>query len=67
MSFVSRVADGKIRIPRGVNLSADARVRVGILREETLATQLRGVIGSLEGLPPDFAARPDHYVRGACR
>jgi len=37
------------------------------LREETLATQLRGVIGSLEGLPPDFAARHDHYVRGACR
>jgi hypothetical protein len=64
MSFVSKVTDGKIEIPPGVNLSEGAPVRVEPLKEETLATRLKAVIGSLEGLPSDFAAQHDHYVHG---
>jgi len=64
MSFVSKVTDGKIQIPPGVNLPEGAPVRVEPLREETLATRLKAVIGSVEGLPPDFTAQHDHYLHG---
>jgi len=64
MSFVSKVTDGKIQIPPGINLSEGTSVRVEPLPEETLATRLKGVIGSLEGLPSDFAAQHDHYIHG---
>jgi hypothetical protein len=64
MSFVSEVKDGKINIPPRVNLPEAASVRVEPLRAETLATRLKAVIGSAEGLPPDFAAQHDHYLYG---
>jgi len=64
MSFFSKVTDGKIHIPPGVNLPEGAWLRVEILKEETLATRLKAVIGSVEGLPPDFAAQHNHYLHG---
>jgi hypothetical protein len=67
MSFISRATVGKIHTPQGVNLPEGAFVRVAILKEETLATRLKAVIGSLEGLPPDFAAQHDHYIRGTSK
>jgi hypothetical protein len=34
------------------------------VQEETLAKRLKNVIGSVEGLPPDFAENHDHYIHG---
>jgi hypothetical protein len=64
VGFVSKVTNGKINIPPGVNLPEGAYVRVEPLKEETLAKRLKPVIGSVEGLPRDFAAQHDHYLHG---
>lgn len=64
MSFVGKVTKGAIVIPPGVNLPEGAPVRVEPLKEETLAKRLKSVIGSVQGLPPDFADNHDHYIHG---
>jgi hypothetical protein len=64
MSFVSKVINGAIVIPPGVNLPEGASVCVEPLKEETLASRLKNVIGSVQGLPPDFAEHHDHYIHG---
>jgi len=64
MSFVSKVANGKIDIPSDVEIREGTAVRAEPVREETLAKRLQGVIGSVEGLPPDFAENHDHYIHG---
>jgi hypothetical protein len=64
MSFVSKVTNGTIVIPPGIKIPEGTAVRVEPLREETLAKRLKNVIGSVEGLPPDFAEHHDHYIHG---
>lgn len=64
MSFVSKVTDGTIVIPAGIKIPEGTPVRVEPLPEETLAKRLKNVIGSVEGLPPDFAEHHDHYIHG---
>ena len=64
MSFVSKVANGRIDIPSGVRLPEGTAVRVEPVREETLAQRLQSIIGSVEGLPPDFAENHDRYIHG---
>lgn len=64
MSFVGKVTKGAIVIPPGVNLPEGAPVRVEPLKEETLAKRLKSVMGSVQGLPPDFAEHHDHYIHG---
>ena len=64
MSFVSKVANGKIDIPSDVELPDGTPVRVEPVKEETLAKRLQSVIGSVEGLPPDFAENHDRYIHG---
>ena len=64
MSFVSKVTNGTIVIPSGIKIPEGTPVRVEPLPEETLAKRLRSVIGSVEGLPLDFAEQHDHYIHG---
>lgn len=64
MSFVGKVSKGAVVIPPGVNLPEGTPVRIEPVREETLAKRLKDVIGSVEGLPPDFAENHDHYIHG---
>jgi hypothetical protein len=64
MSFVSKVTNGKIDIPPGIDLPEGASVRVEPLKENTPATRLTGIIGSVEGLPRDFSAQHDYYLHG---
>jgi hypothetical protein len=64
VSFVSKVTDGAIEVPPGVHLPDGTPVRVEPLREESLAKRLKDVIGSVEGLPADFAEHHDHYIHG---
>jgi hypothetical protein len=64
MSYMGKVAKGKIVLPLGVNLPEGTPVRVEPVPRETLAKRLKKVIGSVEGLPPDFAENHDHYIHG---
>jgi hypothetical protein len=64
MSFVSKVNKGSIAVPPGVDLPEGAPVRVEPLKEKTLAERLKSVIGSVDGLPRDFAEHHDHYLHG---
>lgn len=64
MSFVSKVAAGKINIPTDVKLPEGSPVRVEPEIDEPLAKRLQGVIGSVDGLPPGFAENHDGYIRG---
>ncbi len=64
MSFVSKVTNGTIVLPPGVNLPEGTPVRVEPIQEETLAKRLKTVIGSVEGLPADFAEHHNHYIHG---
>ena len=62
MSFISKVTRGAIEIPPGVEIPDGTPVRVDPLPEESLAKRLKDVIGSVSGLPPDFAQQHDHYI-----
>ncbi len=62
MRFVTKVTNGVIVIPSGIKISEGTSVRVEPLPEETLAKRLKHLIGSVDGLPPDFAEHHDHYV-----
>ena len=64
MSFISKVTGGAIEIPPGVEIPDGTPVRVEPLPEESLAMRLKDVIGSVQGLPPDFAQHHDHYIHG---
>ncbi len=67
MSFTGKVTNGAVVLPPGVNLPEGTAVRVEPVQEETLAKRLKNVIGSVEGLPPDFAENHDHYIHGKPR
>ena len=64
MSFISKVNGGAIEVPPGVNIPDGTPVRVEPLPEQSLAARLKEVIGSISGLPPDFAQHHDHYILG---
>ena len=64
VSFVSKVTDGAIEVPPGVDIADGTPVRVEPLHEESLAKRLKDVVGSVEGLPQDFAQHHDHYIHG---
>ncbi len=64
MSFVGKVTNGTIVIPSDVKLPEGTVVRVEPLGDETLAQRLKDVIGTVEGLPADFAQNHDHYIHG---
>lgn len=64
MSYVGKVVKGAVVLPPEVNLPEGASVRVEPLPEETLAKRLKDLIGSVEGLPSDFAEHHDHYTHG---
>ncbi len=64
MSFISKVTRGAIEVPPGVDIPEGTPVRVEPLQHNSLAKRLHKVIGSVEGLPPDFAQNHDHYIHG---
>ncbi len=64
MSFISKVTHGAIEVPPGVNVPDGTPVRVEPLPEQSLAKRLKDVIGSVSGLPPDFAQNHDQYIHG---
>jgi hypothetical protein len=64
MSYVGKVIKGNVIVPAGVNLPEGTAVRIEPLQQETLAKRLKDVIGSVEGLPSDFAENHDRYIHG---
>lgn len=64
MSYIGKVKKGTVVLPPGVNLPEGTPVRLEPVQEETLAKRLKNVIGSVEGLPPDFAENHDRYIHG---
>jgi hypothetical protein len=64
VSFISKVTDGAIEVPPGVDIPDGTPVRVEPIHEEPLAKRLKDVIGCVEGMPPDFAQQHDHYIHG---
>ena len=64
MSYVGKVIKGTVILPPGTDLPEGTPVRVEPLREEPLAKRLKKVIGSVEGLPSDFAENHDAYIHG---
>jgi hypothetical protein len=65
MSYIyGKVKNGTVVFPPDVNLPEGTPVRVESLEEVSLADRLKDVIGSIEGLPPDFAENHDHYIHG---
>lgn len=64
MSYVGKVTKGTVILPPGTDLPEGTAVRVEPLRDESLAKRLMRVIGSVEGLPSDFAENHDFYIHG---
>ena len=64
MSFISKVTHRTIELPPGVDIPEGTPVRVEPLPVQSLADRLKDVIGSVSGLPPDFAHNHDHYIHG---
>ncbi|MBZ5514762.1 MAG: hypothetical protein LAN62_07940 [Acidobacteriia bacterium] len=64
MSYMGKVTKGTVVLPPGVTLPEGTAVRIEPVKEEPLAKRLKHVIGSVEGLPPDFAENHDHYIHG---
>ena len=64
MSYVGKVRKGTVILPPGIDLPEGSAVRIEPVQEETLAKRLKKVIGSIEGLPSDFAENHDHYIHG---
>jgi len=64
MSYIGKVAKGTVVLPPGVNLPEGTPVGVEPVPQETLAKRLKNVIGSIEGLPADFAENQHHYIHG---
>jgi hypothetical protein len=64
MSYIGKVAKGNVVLPPGVKLPEGTPVRVEPVPQEPLAKRLKNVIGSVEGLPRDFAANHDYYIHG---
>ena len=67
MSYVGKIAKGAVVLPTGVKLPEGLPVRVEPVTEETLAKRHKNVIGSVEGMPPDFAENHDHYIHGTSK
>ena len=64
MSYIGKIEKGNVVLPPEIKLPEGTPVRVEPVPPETLAKRLQGVIGTIEGLPPDFAANHDHYIHG---
>ena len=67
MTYKGHVKNGLVVLDDPVKLPDGAEVRVEVLQPRsgpTLADRLRGVIGSVKGLPRDLARNHDHYLHG---
>lgn len=64
------VFDGNVPLPDGTIVTVEA-VSVSQRSENSdgssLVERLRGVVGSIDDLPADFAAQHDHYIHGTPR
>jgi hypothetical protein len=71
MSITAVVENNTIKLPPGVDVPDGTKAEV-ILKTEEPAGQAPGsffesiedLIGSVDGLPEDFAAEHDHYIHG---
>ena len=76
MTYRGEVRNGAIVLDEPVSLPEGARVEVHLVgerdegsqeptRRRTWAERFGPLIGSIRGLPPDFAENLDHYLYGA--
>ncbi|MGA3327042.1 MAG: hypothetical protein ABSF45_21465 [Terriglobia bacterium] len=65
MGFVGKVTKGSVLLPPEANLPEGTPVRVEPIAPPTLAERLKDVIGTVHGMPPDWAENHDHYLHGA--
>lgn len=65
----SIVLDEQIALPEGAEVSINVLDASGATPAEaigpTLFDQFQDMIGTVQGLPADFAANHDHYIHGA--
>lgn len=64
------VFDGGAPLPDGtiVNVEPVSANQTSAKREgSSLVERLKGVVGSIDDLPADFAAQHDHYIHGVPR
>ncbi|HUT33269.1 MAG TPA: hypothetical protein VNE39_07310 [Planctomycetota bacterium] len=74
MAYKGHVENGVVVLDEPADLSDGDEVSVYPLRRRkpagedrqvpTLYERLKDIIGSVEGLPPDFARNHDHYIHG---
>lgn len=70
MTYTGKVHNGVVVLDDGAQLAEGTQVRVEPLDPPdaqdvpTLYEQLKPLVGSVEGLPPDMAANHDHYLHG---
>lgn len=64
MTFVGKVVNGKVVLPREVDLHDGTPVRVEVVETETLAERLKDFIGIVDDMPSDWAEQHDHYIHG---
>ena len=77
MTFHGRIQNGKVVLDEPVALPDGTTVQVHVVRPEATEASpdvlpthyeiLKDVIGTIEGLPPDFAINHDHYIHGTER
>jgi hypothetical protein len=64
MGFVGKVTKGAVLLPPEANLPEGTPVRVEPIVAQTLAERLKGLIGTVHAMPPDWAENHDHYIHG---
>jgi hypothetical protein len=79
MTFQGHIEHGRIVLDQDVALPEGMRVRVELLGNEpdkvaaeegsseelpSLYERMKSFVGSVKGLPPDFAINHDHYLHG---
>ena len=64
------VTDEPLELPEGTRVSIDLHSTVASDSDKeipSLYDRLKSVIGTAEGLPPDFAENHDHYIHGTAK
>jgi len=67
MTCTVKVANGTVRLPRGVQLPDGAEVQLTIpdeVAQPSFAERYSAYLGMADDLPTDLAKNLDHYVHG---